>query len=253
LRASLKVHGTGVRALKEDRDALVSWVVLCFSVPLLSCGGGGPGAGTPLQPGVSVRVSPSTDTLTVSHTQQFTATVNGTSDTATTWNVNGILGGNGTTGTISSTGLYAAPVVVPSPATVSVTAVSQADSTKSGSASVTITAPPPLAISISPTSASIQAGQSQRSTARRQDAKNTAVTWQVNGATGGTSTFGTISSSGLYTAPSVVPNPSTVSVTAVSQADSTKSSSASVTITAPPPVAISISPTSASIQAGQSQ
>src|SRR5205823_6832033 len=111
LRAFLKVHGTGVRALKEDRDALVSWIVLCVSVPLLSCGGGGPGAGMPLQPGVIVRVSLSTDTLTVSHTLQFTATVNGTSDTASTWNVNGILGGNGTTGTISSTGLYAAPVV----------------------------------------------------------------------------------------------------------------------------------------------
>src|SRR5439155_19391841 len=154
------------------------------SVPLLSCGGGGPGAGTPLQPGVSVRVSPYPDTLPVSHTLQFTAKVNGTSDTATTWNVNGILGGNGTTGTISSTGLYAAPVVVPSPATVSVTAVSQADSTKSGSASVTITAPPPLAISISPTSASLQAGQSQQFTATVQNANNTTVTWQVNGATG---------------------------------------------------------------------
>src|SRR5439155_1604658 len=182
------------------------------SVPLLSCGGGGPGAGTPLQPGVSVRVSPSTDTLTVSHTLQFTATVNGTSDTATTWNVNGILGGNGTTGTISSTGLYAAPVVVPSPATVSVTAVSQADSTKSGSASVTITAPP-LAISISPTFASVRAGQSQQFTATVQNGNNTAVTWQVNGATGGNSGFGVISASGLYTAPAVVPNPSTVSVT----------------------------------------
>src|SRR5207237_2724049 len=173
--------------------------------------------------------------------------------TTVTWQVNGATGGNSIFGKVSSSGLYTAPAVVPNPSTVSVTAVSQADSTKSSSASVTITAPPPLAISISPTSASVQAGQSQQFTATVQNANNTAVTWQVNGATGGNSTFGTISSSGLYTTPPVVPNPSTVRVTAVSQADSTKSSSASVTITAPPPLAISISPTSASIQAGQSQ
>src|SRR5439155_983529 len=113
----------------------------------------------------------------------------------------------------------------------------QADSTKSSSASVTITAPPPLAISISPTSASIQAGQSQQFTATVQNANNTTVTWQVNGATGGNATFGMISSSGLYTTPPVVPNPSTVSVTAVSQADTTKSASASVIITSSPPFA----------------
>jgi hypothetical protein len=49
-------------------------------------------------------------------------------------------GGNATAGTISSSGLYTAPGVVPSPATVTVTAVSQADTTKSASAQVTITA-----------------------------------------------------------------------------------------------------------------
>src|SRR5439155_12758361 len=105
----------------------------------------------------------------------------------------------------------------------------------SGSASVTITAPPPLAVSISPTSASIQAGQSQQFTATVQNANNTAVTWQVNGATGGNSTFGMISSSGLYTTPPVVPNPSALNITAVSQADTTKSASASVIITSSPP------------------
>lgn len=61
---------------------------------------------------------------------------------------------------------------------------------------------------------------------------NKAVTWKVNGVTGGNSTVGTISSDGLYTAPAVQPNPSTVTITAVSQADPTKSGSATASIVA---------------------
>jgi hypothetical protein len=64
-----------------------------------------------------------------------------------------------------------------------------------------------------------------------QNTSNTAVTWQVNGVTGGNATVGTISSAGLYTAPTVVPSPATVTVTAVSQADPAKSASAQVTVT----------------------
>jgi hypothetical protein len=56
----------------------------------------------------------------------------------------------------------------------------------------------------------------------------------VNGVTGGDSTHGTISASGLYTAPSAVPNPATVTVTAISQADATKSASATVAISSSP-------------------
>src|SRR5207248_9392556 len=59
---------------------------------------------------------------------------------------------------------------------------------------------------------------------------NTAVTWQVNGVTGGNATVGTISSAGLYTAPAAVQSTTTVTVTAVSQADAITSASAQVTI-----------------------
>jgi hypothetical protein len=59
-------------------------------------------------------------------------------------------------------------------------------------------------------------------------------TTEVNGVAGGNSTVGTISTSGLYTPPANVPSPSTVTITAISVADSTKSASAQVTITAPP-------------------
>ena len=72
-------------------------------------------------------------------TQQFTATVTNSTNTAVTWSVTG---GSGN-GTISATGLYTAPVTLPSPAAVSVVATSQADATKSGSATVNLLTPTP--------------------------------------------------------------------------------------------------------------
>ncbi len=87
---------------------------------------------------VSVTVSPTSVALQPSQTQQFTATVSGTSSTGVTWSVNGIVGGNSSVGTVLASGLYAAPAAVPSPATVVVAATSAADTTKSDSASVLI-------------------------------------------------------------------------------------------------------------------
>jgi hypothetical protein len=73
-------------------------------------------------------------------TQQFTATVTNGTSTAVSWQVNGVMGGNSSVGTIDSTGLYTAPVIVPDPASITVTAVSQADASATGNAIVTITA-----------------------------------------------------------------------------------------------------------------
>jgi hypothetical protein len=89
-------------------------------------------------PTVTMAVSPSTDIIPTSGTLQFTVTITGTSDTAVDWSVNGISGGNATVGTISSGGLYSAPPSVPTQATITVTATSQAASTSSGSAMITI-------------------------------------------------------------------------------------------------------------------
>src|SRR5450759_4920986 len=56
---------------------------------------------------------------------------------------------------------------------------------------------------------------------------NTAVTWTLIPSSGP----GTLSSSGLYTAPASIPSMQTVSVIATSVADSTKTSSATITLT----------------------
>jgi chitodextrinase len=94
--------------------------------------------------------------------------------------------------------------------------------------------PPAVTISIVPTAASVVTTKTQQFTAAVTNATNTAVTWQANGVTGGNSTHGTISASGLYTAPSGVPNPATVTISAILQADPTKSASATVAISSAP-------------------
>ena len=202
---------------------------------------------------VSVSISPTTSTLQARGTQNFTATVQNSSNTSVTWQVNGVAGGSSSNGTISTSGSYTAPSTVTAQKIVIVTAVSQADPTKSASAQVTLTVANPVTVSVSPTSASLVAGATQKFTATVQNSSNTAVTWQVNGVTGGNSTNGTISTSGNYTAPSTVTAQKIVTVTAVSQADTTKSASAQVTLTVANPVTVTVSPTSASLVAGATQ
>ena len=87
---------------------------------------------------IAVAVSPVSAMLQTGAIQQFTATVSNTSNSSVTWSVNGIQGGNGTIGTIDMNGNYAAPLALPNPSSVTITATSQADPTKSGSVSVTI-------------------------------------------------------------------------------------------------------------------
>jgi hypothetical protein len=87
---------------------------------------------------ISITISPTKARVRISGSQQFTASVSGTTNTAVVWQVNGIVGGGAGTGTVSATGLYQAPPKIP-PVSIHVTAVSQADSTKSASASVTVT------------------------------------------------------------------------------------------------------------------
>ena len=82
-------------------------------------------------------------------TRQFTAYVPHSPNTVV-WSVNSILGGNATYGTVSATGLYAAPAVVPPANVVFVAATSTAYPTISGKATVTITQPQPYVWSVNP-------------------------------------------------------------------------------------------------------
>jgi Big-like domain-containing protein len=84
---------------------------------------------------VSVGVSPSTATISTGAQQQFTATVQNTSNTSVTWAVDGETGGDAGIGTISSSGLYTAPGTAGNHV---VKATSVADTTASGTANVTV-------------------------------------------------------------------------------------------------------------------
>jgi hypothetical protein len=62
-------------------------------------------------------------------TQQFTANVSGLANLAVTWAVGNVVGGNATLGTISPTGLYTAPAIMPASGQIQITAISQMTST----------------------------------------------------------------------------------------------------------------------------
>lgn len=189
-------------------------------------------SGQARQSGVVVSVSPSSANVQIDTQRQFTATVSGTSNTAVTWDVNGIVGGNSSVGFIDSiSGLYTAPHAPPSPATVTVRATSASTPTANGTASVTVVNPaPPVSITISPTSARVRVNRTRQFTATVSNSSNTSVVWRVNGVTGGNGTVGTISTSGVYRAPGSVPNPAIVTVSATSVADPTKQANAAVTV-----------------------
>lgn len=141
---------------------------LAFAICFTGCGGGGNVGGPPPPPPpqINVTVAPTSVGATAGQTQKvvFTATVTGTTNTAVTWSVAGVTGGNATTGTIDASGNYTAPATVPNPNQVTVTATSQAAPTKSASATVTISAPQLPTLSVNPPTASVNIGGTQNFT-----------------------------------------------------------------------------------------
>jgi hypothetical protein len=186
---------------------------------------------------------------------QFTATVTGTSANEVNWSVNSIAGGNASTGTISATGLYSAPQAMPPTSSVTVTATTQSPPLASGSATVQIQSG--IAVSIMPDSATLNPAGTVNFTATVSgaSAESSAVTWSVNGVTGGNASIGTLSVTGTdmatYTAPAIPPTAASVSVTAASVANPSQAATATVTISCG--YTNSILPPSASVAAGATE
>jgi uncharacterized protein (DUF1800 family) len=125
-------------------------LILSCSSALAGCaqyihdtGGGGTG-------GFTLTVTPLGASVRGTGTQQFTATTSDGSNPALTWSVNGVAGGNATTGMISATGLYTAPEFPPSATPLTITATETSDSSKSGSAQLTLENPVPQLTSVTP-------------------------------------------------------------------------------------------------------
>lgn len=201
-----------------------------------------------IQPGISVTVSPVTDTLAANHRATLTAQINGTSNTTVNWNVNGIPGGNTTLGQICVTGSnpcqviasttastvdYLAPGSIPAPNPVSATAVSAADPSKSASAQITVINH--VLVSVQPANVTLAPLAVQGFQASVLGTTNQNVTWQVQGAAcAAVGACGTVDASGIFTAPASIPSPNTIQIVAISVDDPTQSGTANVTIAGGP-------------------
>jgi hypothetical protein len=119
-----------------SRATAAAVAILTMLIP--SCGHA---FASPIASAATIKVNPASVTLVSKGTQQFTAIVNGVGTAAIRWTVGGIVGGNAQVGTISSTGLYIAPVVA-SNTVFRLTAVEASDSRISGSAEITVVVDP---------------------------------------------------------------------------------------------------------------
>src|ERR1700686_2719051 len=101
-----------------------------------------------------------------------------------------------------------------------------------------------ISVTVTASKSTVVVGQTVTFTAAVTGTSNTAVTWSVSGG----ASNGTISSTGVYTAPATVPNPPKVTVMATSQADPTKSGSATVTVVSSASgIVVSVQPATVSI------
>ncbi|HEY8562214.1 MAG TPA: DUF1800 family protein [Pyrinomonadaceae bacterium] len=212
------------------RFKLSAWFALCafwlnVFAPFAAAGGFA----------VRITVSPASATVSTNATQQLTATVSGTNNRRVFWSVNGVEGGNAGVGTVSTAGLYTAPATTPANPVVTVTATSLANRAISASSVITIqNLPPPVSVSVAPSSVTLQLGAARQFTATVAGSANQAVVWKVNGVAGGSAAVGTISATGLYTAPNAIPS-GAITVSATSVVDNAASGAANVVLTNPPP------------------
>jgi uncharacterized protein (DUF1800 family) len=102
---------------------------------------GGSGGNPPPQPSVTVSGA---SQVRLGSTVTFTANVTNLTNTAVTWQVNTVAGGNSSVGTVTSAGVYTPPAVIPAANPVTVTAVSVASPTTSGSAQINVFNPIPV-------------------------------------------------------------------------------------------------------------
>ncbi|MGC1385520.1 MAG: hypothetical protein WA823_17220 [Candidatus Acidiferrales bacterium] len=226
---------------------------------------------------VGIIVTPSTKTVALNGTQQFSAIVSGSASNTVTWQICLPPNTAGTQpticnppttgqtqlasgyGTITSGangiagGLYTAPATLPPTNNFFVVATSTQDLTAFGTATVSITSG--VAVAVNPDTAALATGEHYQFTASVQGTSNTGVTWAVTAAggtpiVGGNSTVGYICPSaqitvpctpGEYFAPAI--SPGAVTVTAISAYDSAAKGTASVTVTtAANPIVTAIQP-----------
>jgi hypothetical protein len=170
----------------------------------------------PVPPTPAPVVSPSSASVALGATQQFSAS------NVTSWSA--------TAGTISSAGLFTAPAVTTATGKVTVTATGPGGS---GSATVTLTVPP--APVVAPSTATVALGATQQFSAKN------VTSWSA--------TAGTISSAGLFTAPATTTATGNVTVSATGPGGT---GTATVTLIPPTPAPV-VAPATATVMLGATQ
>ena len=140
-----------------------------------------------------------------------------------TFAVNGVPGGNSAVGTVSAEPgtngvfnlIYTAPLTIPSPSQVMVQVLDSSDGRVRASKGVTVALPPQgnVTVSVTPRSASVPLGDTVQFDAVVSDVADQSVTWSIIASenegfplyspSNAYPTLGTISSTGLFTAPSL--------------------------------------------------
>jgi hypothetical protein len=219
--------------------------VLLSLLAATSCGSSGP-VSLFGDPNITISVAPQIASVPVNGTVTFTSTVANTSSTPG-WYLNGTFGVAGSLSTYGgTTTVYTAPPAPPIyndgidvngtvtlTADVAETFISDATATQT----FVITAPS-VTTGITPLTATVPLNGTAQFTAYAVGNINNAVTVQVNGVTGGSTSAGTIVYEPiqspmvyLYTAPAAMPmTGNTVTITVISQADPTKTQTAIVTL-----------------------
>jgi len=215
---------------------------------LLGCGNSGGGGGDSVFP--SFAVAPGVLYVLVGSNVDFVAMADGTpTQEEISWFVDGVEGGNEERGVIVD-GVYAAPASLPvnpgldpaNPLMVSVKAV-RVETGEFAETSFSLAA---LTVSLSPKQTNVGVGETVQFTVAVEAVPNEEqlrrVEWLVNGKVGGGDETGTIDNGGSYTAPSAVPDPSTVTVTVRSVLFPDVKAEAEATVIAVSANEVSISP-----------
>jgi hypothetical protein len=179
-------------------------------------------------PDIRVTVTPDTANVHVNRSVQLTATVLNSQNSAVTWSVSDAGCSDATCGTVSSTGLYTAPANVPSYPHVRIKVTAVADTTKTAYAWITILAA--VELMVTPPDPTVAVDLTLQFTAHIGNALDSSANWTVLGSGCTGSECGTISTTGLYTAPSVVPDVPVITITATSVEDPATSASATAII-----------------------
>src|ERR1700722_7489990 len=219
------------------------FLALAIILSLSACGGGSTGTATV----TSVTISPASANVQINTTFQMSAVValsnsTSTTDTAVTWQVNGIGGGDASIGTIvtdpsdDQVGIYTAPSATPTTNNGQVTITATAPQIPSNatdtnvvtSNTAIITVGVGQGLQVSPTTATVPAGGFFPFSALLNSIADANARWSVSSTS--TGNIGSIDPiTGVYTAPPSPPSGATVTITAT---DSTFTPAVTATATA---------------------